>query len=127
MRLGKEALGQGLNALGDIDGDGVPDLGVGTGAVDDAIILSGADGARLHEWTSDRLLLDQFVVETEAIGDANGDGVLDIVVARRDSLTVHSGKDGEILATFTGEGGLGEEIAALGDLDGDGLSDLLEE
>lgn len=36
-----------------------------------------------------------------------------------------SGKGSEILATFTGNGGLGEEIAAIGDLKGDGLSEIL--
>lgn len=120
-----EALGQGLSALGDINGDGVPDLGVGTGAMSDAIILSGADGSRLHEWTVDDLQLDQFVVETEAIGDVNGDGVPDIVVGRKGSLTLRSGKEGKKLAEMNGPGGLGEEIAAVGDLDSDGLSEIL--
>jgi hypothetical protein len=126
---GFEAFGLGLNRIGDINGDGIPDLGVGTGFNDDAIVLSGADGARLREWTSDEpKLLTQFVVETESIGDVNGDGIRDVVVGRTGSVRLMSGSDGALLAeVLEPERGddLGEEIAAIGDLDGDGISEVL--
>jgi hypothetical protein len=125
---GIEALGQGLNRVGDVDGDGTPDVGVGTGAGDDAVILSGADGSRLHEWTSDRLKFSQRVVETAGIGDVNRDGFRDVVVGRTGSVRLMSGKDGALLAeVLEPERGddLGEEIAAIGDLNGDGISEVL--
>lgn len=121
-----ESLGMGLNGLGDIDGDGVPDVGAGTGPSDDAVVLSGADGSRLHEWTSDKLkLFSQLVVQTEGVADTNGDGVRDVVVGRTGSVQLRSGLDGSLLAEQTGPGDLGEEIAAIGDLDGDGVSEIL--
>ena len=121
-----ELLGLGLNDLGDIDGDGIPDLGAGTGATSDAVVFSGADGTRLHKVFSNQIDLNwQRVVETEGIGDLDGDGVRDFVVGVVGVVRVISGNDGSVLAERFGDGKLGEEIAAIGDLDGDGISEIL--
>ena len=123
---GFESIGLGLNALGDMNGDGVPDLGAGTGPTSDAVVFSGADGTRLREVFSDRFdLLSQFVVETEGIGDLDGDGFRDFAVGLVGLIRVISGQDGSVLAEKAGGDELGEEIAAIGDLDGDGVSEIL--
>ena len=123
---GFEALGMGVDRVGDVNNDGVPDVGAGTGPDDDAVILSGADGSRLQECLSDEVkLLQQFFVETAGIGDLDGDGVRDVAVGRIGSVKVISGKDGTVLAEIIGGGDLGEEIAAIGDLNGDGISEIL--
>ncbi|HUF61895.1 MAG TPA: hypothetical protein VMN36_07450 [Verrucomicrobiales bacterium] len=101
---GFEALGMVVDGLGDLDGDGVPDLGAGTGPNDDAIILSGADGRRLAECLSDDVkILKQFVVETDGIGDLDGDGVGDVAVGRTGSVKVISGRDGAVSTRKTGQ------------------------
>ena len=103
-----------------------PMLGVSTGPNDDAILLSGTDGSRLHEWISDDFkLLKQEVVETAAIGDVNDDGFADVVIGRNGSVSLMSGKDDTLLAEMSGSGGLGVEIESIGDLNGDGISEIL--
>lgn len=131
------------SGAGDVDADGTPDVFVGdynaergprfgTGA---AYVFSGATGKRLlvlgAEATGDGY------GPGRAVGDVNGDGHADLIVAAYTSSAgapaagkayVISGSDGSTLRTITdtiaGEN-FGVDALGLGDIDGDGLTDYL--
>jgi hypothetical protein len=85
------------------------------------------DAERVH-----RLAKEGFPVAWDARGDADGDGLPDLVVGfigdeGRGRVKVVSGKTTEALYTLDGEGHLerlGASIAFVGDLDGDGADDF---
>lgn len=135
-------LGTGTGGLDDLNGDGVPEQGVGaagagqatdgvtTGA---AYVLDGATGAILRELTPNGsgLAFGQFFVDNA--GDVDGDGVGDIYVG--DFADPEAGGRGYVFSganpgrirVFNGEtvnDGLGIGRGA-GDIDGDGHADLL--
>ena len=142
-----DGFGTTLAVAGDVDADGVPDWIVGmpdddNGADDagSARVFSGADGSVLY--TFDGLAaLDDLGIAVAGAGDVDGDGHADLIVGAWQSeadnpaggyfgagyAQVFSGATGAMLHTFTGSTELdryGVSVAGVGDLDGDGLSDL---
>jgi len=132
-----EQMGRVLAGVGDVNADGVPDLAIGsdqtTYGSNRARVVSGAGGAVLHEWLGD-LPEDDFGRMVAAAGDVNGDGQSDVVVgAAGDAdgenygyVRVFSGAHGSVLF----EDGDDHDVsaasaAAVGDIDGDGLADVL--
>jgi Tfp pilus assembly protein PilF len=120
--------------IGDVDGDGVPDLvtsaptrangGPRAGRV---YVYSTLTGTLL--WTVDGQPDDQLGIGIEAAGDTNGDGVPDVIASApgRGEAYVLSGTDGERLLTFTAEGpdeNFGRHVAGVGDMNGDGHADV---
>lgn len=137
-------LGFAVAGVGDVDGDGIPDLLVGApGATvgsrrdaGQAFLFAGADGSLLltlsgeAEW-------DQFGWSVAGAGDVDGDGVPDLLVGapsadpggRQDAGSVYlfSGATGALLRRFDGTAAgdaLGFAVAGVGDVNGDGIPDL---
>jgi hypothetical protein len=140
--------GLALAGVGDIDGDGVPDLAAGApyqnvagqGDRGQVFLFSGASGARL------RTLNDTvpqagayFGFALAGVGDVDGDGVPDLAVgapnkevAGQDAqgqVFVFSGASGQLVLTLTkpspqAQAQFGWTLAGVGDVDGDGVPDL---
>jgi hypothetical protein len=159
-----DRFGQAVAGLGDLDGDGVPDLAVGASGDDDGgsargaiwVLFLNADGTvKAHQKISDLAGAfagvlddgDRFGSSAANLGDLDGDDVTDLVVGA--ALDFDGGfargavwvlflnpngtvkteqKISQISGGFNGalENGdaFGSAVAALGDLDGDGVPDL---
>lgn len=142
------AFGVGLAVVGDISGDGVPDVLVGaqqetvaeTEDAGRAYLYSGADGRLLHSLAApEPEKYSLFGGAVAAIGDVNGDATPDVAVAaaeetvsdsaRAGRVYVVSGADGRILRTLhspnlQSSSHFGESLAGVGDVDGDGTEDI---
>ena len=127
---------QAVAAAGDNDADGVPDLLIGTFNQALAQVLSGADGALLLEVKGEQG--DYTGHGVAPAGDFDGDGVPDIAVGSPQAfkgltdkgvVRVRSGSNGTLLETLLGPSVVGAlfgmVVAAAGDLDADGVPDLL--
>jgi hypothetical protein len=145
--VGKEGgtyMGWSVAGVGDLDQDGVPDLAVGTpyasvgnvigvGRVD---IRSGATGDLLYKIEGQQSG-DFLGWAVASVGDLDGDGIADLLLGapnaspggfpQAGNIEVRSGRTGKLLYRINGEepaAYFGRSLAALGDLDGDGLDDF---
>jgi len=126
--------GQVVCALGDLDGDGTGDVGIGTpcrappeapaSLPGEASVFSGRSGERLQHWTGKTAgeLYGRIVADA---GDIDGDGTRDVAVGapwhsapgreKAGRFEVRSGKSGEVIARVEGDrtdGWLGWHIEA---------------
>jgi hypothetical protein len=129
-------------AVDDLDGDGVLDFVIGApqpvGVLPGyAVVLSGRDGTQLYRFNG-IAAGDMFGWAVAGPGDVNGDGVGDIAIGAPNAdpggrgnagmVRVFSGADGSRLYDYTGSVGgemLGKALVGPGDVNGDGLADLL--
>jgi hypothetical protein len=141
------SLGASLAVVGDLDGDGVPDLAgdgvseLAVGSADAADragvvrVLSGATGAEILKIEGAEPA-DRLGSALVALDDLDGDGVADLVAAacpisdrQRDGFLLFlSGTDLSAMARWQPESNntfAGVGLALLDDRDGDGLRDVL--
>ncbi len=129
-----ESLGLSVAEAGDVDGDGQPDVIAGASA-NLARVFSGATGALLRTWSGTGPL-DNFGCAVAGVGDLDGDGSADLMVGARQTFVlgapgyarVFSGATGSTLFTLAGTAYpelFGAAVAGVGDVDGDGVPDLL--
>ncbi|RMH04463.1 MAG: hypothetical protein D6702_03140 [Planctomycetota bacterium] len=134
--------GASVAVVGDLDGDGTPDLlagapreAAGGSRAGATLVLSGADGSQIrrHDGAADQRLGFRVL----GLPDLDGDGTADYAVsAQRDNpagllsglVRLFSGATGSLIREFRSASTwdrFGECLAAPGDLDGDGVADLL--
>jgi hypothetical protein len=142
--------GTALGGLGDVNGDGVPDLAIGAPLQDvegenccdqgQVVVVSGADGTRLHTLHSPRPQRGaRFGAALAGVGDVNGDGVSDLAVGAPSQdvegrggvgvVFLVSGADGRHLHSLHSPNpqagaDFGRTLAGVGDVNGDGVPDL---
>jgi FG-GAP repeat/K319L-like, PKD domain/PKD domain len=133
-------LGYAVAGPGDVNGDGHADIAAGAFAsaasTGEVIVFNGADGAFLYA-VSGQAQGDAFGRALAAAGDVDGDGLPDLVVGAPGADTggtnagrirVLRGSDGLVLRTIDGGAGFdafGSAVAGAGDVDGDGLADVI--
>jgi hypothetical protein len=141
----EDILGLRVSGVGDLDGDGMPDYSISTPGFDDPS-QGIVDGGRVQFFrgTDGSLLFDRkganndFLYGAEGLGDVNGDGYDDVaMVAPYHSATyqlagvVHVAFGPNGVSGYSIEGSHDFEllgipnVSAAGDLDGDGLPDLI--
>ena len=140
---GSTSFGQLVAAAGDVDGDGVPDLAIGSAYPGFVRFVSGVDGADLGgaatfqptTWFGSE---PASTTPLAAGGDVDGDGVPDVVAGDvfGSRIAVLSGPEGvhrgTLGDTLPGAGGTGGPVglwrravpAILGDVTGDGIDDV---
>jgi hypothetical protein len=111
-------LGQWVTGIGDVDSDGVTDFAATNGA-SEVLVFSGRSGAvRCRGFGRSPLA---------GIQDVTGDGVPDIVVRslNNNAVGLLSGATCGVVSTCgaSGASGIGSSVAALGDVNADGIPD----
>src|SRR6187402_3362198 len=132
-----DGFGATLAGLGDVDGDGSDDLAVaapnmplfGIGPPAYVRVVSGVDGSTLWEVPA-ATPGEMYGKSLARIADLDGDGSDDLIVGSTfaSKVQVRSGASGALVLDLSPPQGASHDfgtcVAALGDLDGDGLADL---
>jgi hypothetical protein len=142
-----DTCGHSVDGAGDIDGDGRPDIVIGSpytdipgaGSTGAVAVFSGKTGALLLRWEGPpTTTLSGFGESVAGAGDVDGDGRPDVVVGaslftpgavyEAGAAYVYSGATGALVFEIDGQellGDLGCAVAGAGDADGDGHADVI--
>ncbi len=129
--------GRAVAILDDFTGDGSPEYAVASPRFGIVEIRSGVDGALLDEFVGPAIE-DDFGISIARIADQNGDGSADLAIGAwlydgvlgRDTgaVFIYSASTGAVIGVIEGDQEseeLGTVVADAGDVDGDGVGDLL--
>ncbi len=131
-----DGFGRSVDGGHDVNADGFPDVIVGADYGDFAQVFSGKDGSILHTFNADNAG-DFFGFAVAMPGDMDGDGFADLAVGARlddntgadsGSVRAFSGNTGSTLYTLNGDSAgdaMGTSVAGAGDINADGLPDLV--
>lgn len=114
-----------IERVGDVDGDGTPDLGVAD--IQSVGVISGATDTRIWTFVSPTTT-PRLVSGFAAVGDVDLDGIIDLAVTGQDessgigATAVFSGANGQVLWGSPLEG---TSVTRIGDANGDGFDDLV--
>ena len=106
-----DQLGTGLEAAGDVNADGIPDVVASAPGGGYANVYSGRDGRVLQTFKAENVN-DEFGRHVAGVGDVNHDGYADVIVGAPNNngsgdkagrAYVYSGRDGSALLTLSGE------------------------
>ena len=103
-----DQLGIGIEAAGDVNHDGIPDVVASAPGAGKAYVYSGKDGRLLFTMKAEDRA-DSFGRHVAGVGDVNGDGYADVIIGapdnhnHRGAAYVYSGRDGALLLKLTGE------------------------
>jgi hypothetical protein len=128
---------------GDVNNDGWPDLIVGAQFADNnggnsgsVWVFSGKNGSQIHRFDGSNKF-DELGAAVSSAGDVDGDGYADVIAgARMDdtkaanagSAKVWSGRTGQVIMAVYGanvDDFFGWDVSCAGDVDGDGLDDVV--
>ncbi len=129
-------LGQKLAVIGDVNSDGANDYVIGCGGHTGAYVVSGRNGNRLLD--IDTASNGQVGMQLQTLGDMTGDGMPEFVIGLPNEhanglivsgrMMIFNGADGSLHHEMSGQQDyrqLGNMIAAPGDLNQDGIADLI--
>jgi hypothetical protein len=132
--------GGAVNGAGDLNADGHDDFLIGApqhNGIGAVFVHSGLDGGLLYTLTGPHVD-SYFGQDMESLGDVDGDSVPDFAVAAPwdngetlgfyGCIRIFSGVDGALLRQLYGETNftfLGYSLSSAGDIDGDGITDLI--